>query len=57
MDDILTVAQVAKLLRLSEITVYKFAKTGELPFIRIGCSFRMKKEAYLKLIKRQDKVA
>jgi excisionase family DNA binding protein len=47
---LLTVAEVAELLRVSNMTVYRLLKAGELPSVRIGKSFRVREEdldAYL----------
>ena len=47
---LLTVAEVAGLLRVSNMTVYRLLKAGELPSVRIGKSFRVREDdldAYL----------
>jgi excisionase family DNA binding protein len=38
---LLTVAEVAGVLRVSNMTVYRLIKAGELPAIRVGKSFRI----------------
>ena len=38
----LTVAEVAGLLRVSTMTVYRIIKSGELPAVRVGRSFRVR---------------
>jgi excisionase family DNA binding protein len=46
----LTVNEVADLLRLSDMTVYRLIKKGELPAVRIGRSYRLREDdvdAYL----------
>lgn len=46
----LTVAEVADLLRVSNMTVYRLIKSGELPAARIGKSYRVREDdvdAYL----------
>lgn len=46
----LTVAEVADLLRVSSMTVYRLIKSGELASVRIGKSYRVREEdidAYL----------
>jgi excisionase family DNA binding protein len=45
MDTLLTVQEAARLLRLSPFTVYRLAKAGRIPSIRIGGSVRVPKEA------------
>ncbi len=48
--DVLTVEEVAKLLKLSKITIYRLIKTGEIPAYKVGASWRINKddlEAYI----------
>ena len=42
-DDILTIEEVAKYLRVSERTVYDWAQKGEVPSGKIGTVWRFKK--------------
>jgi len=47
----LTVAEVAGLMRVSKMTVYRMVHAGELPAVRVGRSFRVPEKAvqdYLK---------
>lgn len=37
----LTVAEVAALMRVSKMTVYRLVHSGELPAVRVGRSFRV----------------
>ena len=37
----LTVAEVAQLMRVSRMTVYRLVHSGELPAVRVGRSFRV----------------
>jgi excisionase family DNA binding protein len=37
----LTVQEVADLMRVSSMTVYRLIKSGELPAVRVGRSFRV----------------
>jgi excisionase family DNA binding protein len=41
----LTVAEVAALMRVSKMTVYRLVHSGELPAARVGRSFRVPEEA------------
>ncbi|MBI1378955.1 MAG: helix-turn-helix domain-containing protein [Frankiales bacterium] len=41
----LTVAEVATLMRVSKMTVYRLVHNGELPAIRVGRSFRVPEQA------------
>ena len=47
----LTVAEVAEMMRVSSMTVYRMVHSGELPAVRVGRSFRVPEKAvqdYLK---------
>ena len=41
----LTVAEVATVMRVSKMTVYRLVHSGELPAARVGRSFRVPEEA------------
>lgn len=41
----LTVAEVAELMRVSRMTVYRLVHGGELPAVRVGRSFRVPQDA------------
>jgi excisionase family DNA binding protein len=48
----LTVAEVAAIMRVSKMTVYRLVHSGELPAVRVGRSFRVPEQAvhdYLKV--------
>ena len=38
----LTVAEVAQVMRVSKMTVYRLVHSGELPAVRVGRSFRVR---------------
>ncbi len=42
--EVLTVEEVANLLKLSKITIYRLIKTGEIPAYKIGASWRINKK-------------
>ncbi len=51
LGEILTVAEVAEYLRINPQTVYRKAKAGELPAVRIGRAIRFRRtelDAWLK---------
>jgi len=48
----LTVAEVADLMRVSTMTVYRMVHSGELPAMRFGRSFRVPESAVLAVIQR-----
>lgn len=41
----LTVAEVASMMRVSKMTVYRLVHNGELPAVRVGRSFRVPEQA------------
>ena len=41
----LTIAEVAKVMRVSKMTVYRLVHSGELPAVRVGKSFRVTEKA------------
>jgi excisionase family DNA binding protein len=41
----LTVAEVAAVMRVSKMTVYRMVHSGELPAVRVGRSFRVPEKA------------
>ena len=40
----LTVAEVAEMMRVSTMTVYRLIKAGDIPAVRIGKSYRLSEE-------------
>jgi excisionase family DNA binding protein len=40
----LTVAEVARVLRISNMTVYRLIGAGQLPAVRVGKSYRLREE-------------
>jgi excisionase family DNA binding protein len=46
----LTVAEVADMMRVSTMTVYRMVHAGEMPAIRFGRSFRIPESAVVALI-------
>jgi excisionase family DNA binding protein len=43
--EFLTVAEVASMMRVSKMTVYRLVHSGELPAARVGKSFRVPEKA------------
>ncbi|QGU03659.1 helix-turn-helix domain-containing protein [Corynebacterium comes] len=41
----LTVAEVAEIMRVSKMTVYRLVHSGDLPAVRVGRSFRVHEKA------------
>ncbi|MPZ91494.1 MAG: helix-turn-helix domain-containing protein [Actinobacteria bacterium] len=44
MGEFLTVAEVAKQLRVSNMTVYRLIKAGEMRAVRVGRGYRLKED-------------
>lgn len=42
--EIMTTPEVAQYLRLAEATIYKLAQAGEIPAVRVGRTWRFKKD-------------
>ena len=47
----LTVAEVAGIMRVSKMTVYRMVHSGELPAVRVGRSFRVPEDAVHQYLK------
>jgi len=47
----LTVAEVAELMRVSAMTVYRMVQAGDLPAVRFGRSYRIPEAAVVDLVK------
>lgn len=54
-DKLLTLKDVAKYLQLSETTIYKMARVGEIPAIKIANQWRFKKEDIDKWLEKTEK--
>ena len=50
----LTVAEVADMMRVSTMTVYRLVKSGELPAVRFGRSYRIPESALAAAIEIPD---
>jgi excisionase family DNA binding protein len=53
-DEILTVGQVSKLLRLHQRTIYKLVRNGTIPGRRVGKSWRFLKSEIIKWFEKRD---
>jgi excisionase family DNA binding protein len=54
-DDILTIRDVAEMLKLTEKTAYRLVSGGELPGFKVGGSWRFRKSEIDKWIREQEK--
>ena len=50
----LTVAEVAQLMRVSNMTVYRMVESGKLPAVRFGRSYRIPESALAQAIELPD---
>jgi excisionase family DNA binding protein len=48
----LTVAEVAEMMRVSNMTVYRLVHAGELPAVRFGRSFRIPESAVIAAVEK-----
>jgi len=46
MEELLTVVQVSKILKISKMTVYRYIKAGKLSAIKVGRDFRIKQSDF-----------
>jgi excisionase family DNA binding protein len=53
MGRLLTVAEVARQLRVSNMTVYRLVKSGQLPSLRVGRGYRLREEDVRKYLERR----
>jgi excisionase family DNA binding protein len=53
--ELLTVDEIAGLLRLSKMTIYRLIESGELPALRIGRSYRVHRDALAQFMTRSSK--
>lgn len=56
-ESVLTVREVADLLRIGEKKAYELARLGELPAFRVGGQWRFQKSAILRWMEEQTQVA
>jgi excisionase family DNA binding protein len=52
-DEILTIREVADLLKINEKTAYKLAAAGKLPGFKVGGSWRFERQEITRWIKRK----
>ncbi|MGH9106759.1 MAG: helix-turn-helix domain-containing protein [Acidimicrobiales bacterium] len=52
-----TVSEVAQLLRVSNMTVYRLVQSGQLPALRVGRSYRIREEDVDRFVATQYTVA
>ena len=52
-DEILTIRELAELLKINEKTAYKLALAGKIPGFKVGGSWRFERQEIAKWIKRK----
>ena len=52
-DEILTIREVAELLKINEKTTYKLASAGKIPSFKVGGSWRFQRQEIANWIKRK----
>jgi excisionase family DNA binding protein len=52
---ILTAKELAKYLKLTEVTIYKYIKEGKIPGRRVGSRWRFDKDKIDELLKNEEK--
>lgn len=55
--DLLTVSEVAAMLRLSKMTIYRLMDRGSLPALRVGRSFRIPRDSVRALVEESARQA
>jgi len=56
-SDVMTVQEVTEYLRLNEMTIYRLAQEGKTPGLKIGRSWRFKKELIDEWFRREGETA
>jgi excisionase family DNA binding protein len=51
---LLTTKELAEYLKLTEITIYKYAKEGKIPGVKVGSRWRFDKDHIDELLRRED---
>ncbi|MBW1854510.1 MAG: helix-turn-helix domain-containing protein [Deltaproteobacteria bacterium] len=54
MAQILTTKDLAKYLKLTEVTIYKYVKEGKIPAQRVGSRWRFDKDKIDEMLKREE---
>jgi len=52
MDELLTIVQVAEIMKVSKMTIYRYIKAGKLTAIKAGRDFRIRKSDFNKFLER-----
>ena len=55
MGQILTTKELAEYLKLTEVTIYKYAKEGKIPGFKVGSRWRFDKDQIDELLRKGEK--
>ncbi|ABR47220.1 DNA binding domain, excisionase family [Alkaliphilus metalliredigens QYMF] len=55
-DEIMTISEVAKYLKISEVTTYKFVQEGKIQGFKVGRHWRVKRSDLVEFIEKQRRV-
>ena len=54
MGQILTTRELSEYLKLTEVTIYKYAKEGKIPGVKVGSRWRFDKDYIDELLRREE---
>lgn len=54
MGEMLTTKELASYLKLTEVTIYKYAKEGKIPGFKIGSRWRFAKDQIDELLRKEE---
>ena len=54
MGQILTTRELSEYLKLTEVTIYKYAKEGKIPGVKVGSRWRFDKDHIDELLRREE---
>lgn len=52
MEELLTIVQIAEIMKLSKMTIYRYIKAGKLQAIKAGRDYRIKKVDFDKFLEK-----
>jgi len=55
-NQMMTVSEVAKYLKMKTVTIYKHAQQGRIPAFKVGSSWRFKRSTIDQWIEKQEKI-
>lgn len=55
-QDIITVKELQKMLKIGRTLAYELVRSGKIPSIKIGRGFRIQKEKVISYLQKEDKI-